>query len=72
MCKIKDCERHVFDRGLCLPHLKAVVFAADVDAAVASIEATEARMPKRRRKKIDAVEVVTADSEPQETRQEVE
>ena len=48
MCKMEKCERHEFDKGLCLIHLRE---------AYAPVE-----KPKRKRsKKVDAVEVATND-----------
>jgi len=49
MCKKEKCERHEFDYGLCLAHLK---------------EEFAPVQPKRRtrKKKVDAVELVTTDA----------
>lgn len=65
MCKIEDCERHEFDRGMCLPHRKEYLLYKD-------IAEREEEKPKRRRKKIDAVEVVTADADINEERNDTE
>jgi hypothetical protein len=46
MCRRDKCERTEFDFGLCLDHLKEEVFGVKT---------------KRRKKKVDAVEVITTD-----------
>ena len=49
MCRIKDCERYPFDRGLCLDHYRDAL-------------APEKPKRKTRKKKVDAVEVLTTDA----------
>lgn len=48
MCRIEGCERHEFNHGLCLDHTK------NPDAPV--------KKKRTRRKKVDAVEVLTTDA----------
>lgn len=50
MCRIEDCDRHTFDRGLCLTHLKE------------ALNPTPKRRRKSRKKKVDAAELMTTDS----------
>ena len=54
MCNHENCERHEYDYGLCLPHLKEKF----------SLVSFEVAKPKRksRKKKVDAVEVETTDA----------
>lgn len=66
MCKHENCERHEYDYGLCLPHLKEKYSLSTYEKADAPVEETK---PKRtRKKKVDAVEVVTNDETEMETR----
>ena len=63
MCKHEKCERHEYDYGLCLPHLKEKFGLVEYEVA----------KPKRksRKKKVDAAEVVTNDETAElETREE--
>lgn len=59
MCKIDKCERHELWGGYCLPHLKEALGVKD------------ATNKKRggRKKKVDALEVVTTDETEMETRE---
>lgn len=65
MCRVDNCERHEFDHGYCLPHLKE----ARSEAQNAPVKAQQNKSGTRRRnKKIDALEVVTADAAVEEKR----
>lgn len=62
MCKRDDCERHEYDYGYCLPHLKEEF----------GLVSYEVRKPKSksRKAKVDAEVVVTTDeTEVVETRE---
>lgn len=69
MCRVEDCERHEFDHGYCLPHLKAVrALEKPAKAPEKPVKAPrKAAQPKAgtstHRKKIDAVEVEIRDGE---------
>lgn len=56
MCKKDDCDRHEYDYGYCLPHLKE---AWQKDGTLVIEEAKPKR--KSRKKKVDAETVVTND-----------
>lgn len=51
MCRVEECERHEFNKGLCLPHYKE---------AIAPVEEKPKR--KSRKKKVDNEEVITTDA----------
>lgn len=50
MCRLEKCDRHEFDHGLCLPHLKAALGIKD-----------KTTKRKSRKRKVDAEEVVVND-----------
>lgn len=60
MCSKKNCERHEFDYGLCLIHLKEALGIEDVTT----------KKKRKGRKQIDAVEVMTTDVPVEEVRED--
>lgn len=58
MCRIRNCKRHEYDRGLCLTHLREAL-----EAGVSYADASN-WSPKdtRKKAKVDAVEVLTTDA----------
>lgn len=62
MCKTKDCDRHEFDYGLCLVHLKEKWLK---DGTLVVETAPVAPKRKSRKKKVDA-EVVTINDNTEE------
>lgn len=57
MCRIRNCKRHVFDHTLCLTHLREAT-----DAGIEYNEVASWQPKDTRNKRIDAIEVVTADA----------
>lgn len=68
MCNVENCERHEYDYGLCLPHLKEKYSLSTYEKAGAPVE--EEKPKPRRKKKVDALEVETTDTEELETRED--